>query len=127
MRRTEPTRTLAQGAPYGLAYSQAEAMNIAQSLFQSQWLSASTFGMQAEQMSAFHDYCIGQQDAMRNALAPPGPRKTMPTRTLLQGAPYVPSWAMHWRSTLGPYLAGHRGLVGGWRDQIVRNVKEADK
>ena len=94
---------------------------------QSPWLYAFSAAMQDAQMSALNAYYVGQQDAMRNALAPPLPRKTMPTRTLLQGAPYVPSWAMRWRSTLVPYLAGHRGLVGGWRDQIARNVKEADK
>ena len=54
-------------------------------------------------------------------------KRTEPSQTLAQGKPYTPSWAMRWPSTLVPYLAGHRGLVGGWRDQIVRNVREADK
>ena len=54
-------------------------------------------------------------------------KRTEPSQHLLRGKQYTPSWAMHHKSTVVPYLPGHRGLVGKLRDQMTRNTPEADK
>ena len=54
-------------------------------------------------------------------------KRTEPSVSILKKTDYVPSWKRVPQTVVVPYLSGHRGLVGAYRDQIGRNVKEADK
>lgn len=38
-----------------------------------------------------------------------------PSKTLLEGKPYKPSWLMQWKPTLIPHLQGHYGPTGFYR------------
>jgi hypothetical protein len=55
-------------------------------------------------------------------------KMTMPSKTLLQGKPYTPSWLMQWKPTLIPRLAGPYGWQGKYRLRVPEGtVSYAEK
>jgi hypothetical protein len=54
-------------------------------------------------------------------------KRTEPSVSILKKKDYVPSWKRIPQTVVVPYLSGHRGLVGAYRDQFSSNTKEADK
>jgi hypothetical protein len=54
-------------------------------------------------------------------------KRTEPSVSILKKQDYVASWKRVPQTVVVPYLSGHRGLVGAYRDQFSRNTKEADK
>jgi hypothetical protein len=55
-------------------------------------------------------------------------KMTMPSKTLLQGKPYTPSWLMKQptRYTI-PVLRGHYGLVGHYRNRVPEGDADESK
>jgi hypothetical protein len=54
-------------------------------------------------------------------------KRTEPSVNILHKRDYVPSWMHIPQTAVVPYLSGHRGLMGLYRDRFSRNTKEADK
>ncbi len=50
-------------------------------------------------------------------------KRTEPSVNILHKKDYKPSWTYVPRSAVVPYLGGHRGLVGDWRDHLIRNTE----